>query len=137
VIARALSRRAVVTVAGGERATVELARRRGVRNRKGEVDVLARLPAHQRERAAACGDVEALLELVADAQPENRRDRLVEALRRLEVGDADPEMVDDVLALASATVVDGLGAVAVRVEEEGAVVVVVVLGPRAGSPSLA
>src|SRR5919106_1283281 len=48
VIARALSRRAVVTVAGGERATVELARRRGVRSRKGEVDVLARLPAHQR-----------------------------------------------------------------------------------------
>src|SRR5919106_3639819 len=74
VISRTLSRRAVVTVAGGERATVELARRRGVRNRKGEVDVLA---------------------------------------------------------LASATVVDGLGAVAVRVEEEGAVVVVVVLGPWA------
>src|ERR671918_561108 len=131
-IARALSRRAVVTVAGGERATVELARRRGVRNRKGEVDVLARLPAHQRERAAAGGDVEALLQLVPDAQPEDRRDRLVEALRRLEVGDADPEVVDDVLALARATVVDSLGAAAVRVEEEGAVVVVVVLGPRAG-----
>src|SRR5918999_3472028 len=68
---------------------------------------------------------------MGDAQPEDRRDRLVEPLRRLEVGDADPEVVDDVLALAGATVVDGLGAVAVRVEEKTAVVVLVVLGPRA------
>src|SRR5918996_2160411 len=131
VITPTLSRRAVVAVAGGERAAVELAHGRVVGNREGEVDVLARLPAHQRERTAPRRDVEALLQLVGDAQPEDRRDRLVERLRRLEIDDAHPEVVDDILALAGATVVDGLGAVSIRVEEEGAVVVVVVLGPRA------
>src|SRR5919106_3787402 len=75
VIAPALSRRAVVTVPGGERAAVELARSRVVGNGKGEMHVLARLPAHQRERTAPRRDVEA---------PEDRCDRLVEALRRLE-----------------------------------------------------
>jgi hypothetical protein len=43
-------------------------------------------------------------------------------------------MVDDVVARARATQVDGLGAVAVRVEQEGAVVVGAVPWPRPWLP---
>jgi hypothetical protein len=39
---------------------MELVHSRVVGNRKGDVDVLARLPAHQRERATARRDVKAL-----------------------------------------------------------------------------
>jgi hypothetical protein len=67
---------------------------------------------------------------VRNPQLEDGCDRLVEPLRRSEVGHADPEVVDDVLALARATVVDGLGAIAVRVEEEGAVVGLVIPRPE-------
>ncbi len=59
-----------------------------------------------------------------------RRDRLVEAPRGGDVGDADPEVVDPP-PHPHRPVVHGLGAVAVRVEQEGAVVVVPVLRPRA------
>ena len=58
-------------------------------------------------------------------------DRLVELRRRLDVGDADPEVVD-VAAVPERAVVDSLDAVPVRIEEEGAVVVVAVLRPQAG-----
>jgi hypothetical protein len=60
-----------------------------------------------------------------------RRDGLVEALRRGDVGDADPEVVDPA-ALSHRAVVHGFGAVPVRVEEERAVVVVAVLRAQAG-----
>jgi hypothetical protein len=60
-----------------------------------------------------------------------RRDQLVERLRGGEVADADPEVVDRA-AGAQRAVVDGLDARAVRVEQEGAVVVVAVLRPRPG-----
>ena len=53
-----------------------------------------------------------------------RRDRRVEALGRLEVGDADPQVVDAAgRHRARPLAVHGLGAVAVRVEQEAAVVV--------------
>jgi hypothetical protein len=58
-------------------------------------------------------------------------DGLVEALGRGHVGDADPEVVDDA-AGAHGPVVDRLGAAAVGVEQERAVVVRHVLGPRTG-----
>ena len=56
--------------------------------------------------------------------------RLVEVRRRLDVGDTDPDVVD-VAAVPQRTVMHGLDAVAVRIEQEGAVVVVAVLRPRA------
>ena len=60
------------------------------------------------------------------------RDELVEALRRFDIPNPDPEMVDGAVAARLVRMVDRLRAVGVRVEEEPAVVVVAVLGPRAG-----
>jgi hypothetical protein len=57
------------------------------------------------------------------------RDRLVEPLRRRDVGDADPEVVD-VDGRAQPAVAHRLDAVAVGIEQERAVVVVAVLGAR-------
>jgi hypothetical protein len=54
----------------------------------------------------------------------------VEPLRPPEVSDADPEVVDHVVAVARTAVVDGLRAVAVRVDQQGAVVLLVVLRPQ-------
>jgi hypothetical protein len=58
-------------------------------------------------------------------------DELVEALRRRDVGDADPEVVDGA-PFAQRAVVYGLGAVSVRVEQERPVVVAAVLRARPG-----
>src|SRR5207248_722516 len=69
-----------------------------------------------------------------DAQARDRRNRLVEAAGRFDVAHADPEVVDAVFALALASEIDGLRAVAVGIADEGAVVVGVVLRPRAGRP---
>jgi len=60
------------------------------------------------------------------------RDRLVEEARLGEVADADPEVVDPVLALARFVVMDGFEAVPVRVAHEGAVVGRRVLRARPG-----
>jgi hypothetical protein len=57
------------------------------------------------------------------------RDELVEAPGGGDVGDADPEVVD-VPRRADLAVMDGFRAVAVRIQEEAAEVVVAVLGPR-------
>jgi hypothetical protein len=51
-------------------------------------------------------------------------------------GHADPEMVGDVFAFAGTAVVDGLRAIAVRVEQEGAVVSAWYSGRGPGSPWL-
>jgi len=72
-----------------------------------------------------------IAELAADTEARGRPDRLVELRRRLDVGDTDPEMVD-VAAVSQRAVMDGLDAVPVGIEQEGAVVVVAVLRPRAG-----
>ncbi len=66
-----------------------------------------------------------------DLDADDRRDRLVEPSRRGEVGDPDPKVVDEVVAGARLSRVDRLGAVAVRVEQEGAVVAGGVLRPLA------
>ena len=71
--------------------------------------------------------------LASDAEAGRGPDELVEVRRGVEVADPDPEVVD-VPALAERSVVDGFGAVAVRVEQEGAVVVVAVLRPQARLP---
>jgi hypothetical protein len=57
--------------------------------------------------------VEAVGGAVAHSQADNGRDGLVEQPRLDEVADADPEVVDPVLAPARLAVVDGLDAVAV------------------------
>ena len=73
-------------------------------------------------------------ELASDVEARGRGDGLVEARRGLEVGDADPEVIDD-RSLAQRAVVHRFGAVAVRVEEERPVVVVAVLRTQPGAPS--
>jgi len=62
-----------------------------------------------------------------------RRDDLVEALRRRDVRDANPEMVDHA-AGAQRAVMHRLGTVPVGVEQEGAEVVVAILGTQARCP---
>src|SRR5437868_7039308 len=111
---------------------MELGHRRVVRHGKGQMDVLRGLAAYQGKGTVERGDVEALGSLARNSQAENRRDRFPEALRLRQIADADPEVVDHVVPLALATEVDGLGAVPVRVEQEAAVVVRVVLRPRPG-----
>ena len=56
------------------------------------------------------------------------RDRLVEALRRAQIRDADPQVVDDALALVAA--MNRLDAVAVWIEQERPVVLLAVLRPE-------
>jgi hypothetical protein len=69
--------------------------------------------------------------VVIQAEARMGRDGLVEALRRRDVGDPQPHMVDDAVR-PDGVVVDGLGAVSVGVEQEAAVVVAAVLGPKPG-----
>jgi transposase len=77
-----------------------------------------------RQIIVAAGEPHAPGLVVAQADPRVRRDRRVEALGRLEVGDADPQVVDAAGGhRARPLAVHGLGAVAVRVEQEAAVVV--------------
>jgi hypothetical protein len=97
------------------------------------VQVLGRRSGDEREGAALADELRARSAVVLEAEAGERGDRLVEALRGGDVGDADPEMVDAPV-LAQRAVMDGLGAVAVRVEQEPAVVVVAVLRPRAWPP---
>jgi hypothetical protein len=91
--------------------------------------VLGRRAPHERERAADADEVAAVGLVVPQREAGVRGDDLVEAARGGEVGDADPDVVD-VPGRADLAVVDGLRAVAVRIEQEAAVVVVAVLGPR-------
>ena len=62
-------------------------------------------PASDRERAADAGELRQLPGLSPDAEPRGRAHRLVEPRRRIDVGDADPEMVD--VAAARAPIRDG------------------------------
>src|SRR5439155_934272 len=90
--------------------------------------VLCRLACENRERAARTRELGTpLAPLVSEARM--RSDRLVEPLRSRQVCHANPQMVDEP-ADTERVVVHGLGAVAVRVEQEGAVVVRAVLGTR-------
>jgi hypothetical protein len=67
----------------------------------------------------------------AETEARVRRDRLVEAPRRIEVADADPKVVDAAVGHGGlGFAVERLDTVAVRVEKEAAVVVRVVTRPR-------
>src|SRR3954465_5268139 len=125
VIDRALTRRAVVLVARGERGGVERAHRGVLPGRQREVDVLRERPlvADEREAVIRAGQLHAAWLVVRQAQPGVRGDRRVEAPGGLRVADADPQVVDPAGRHgALALVVNRLDAVAVGVEQEGAVV---------------
>jgi hypothetical protein len=92
------------------------------------VRLLGRLARDQGEGAAVADELVAAGVVAPQAEAAEGRDRLVEAARRLEVCDPDPEVVDHA-GLTDVAVVHGLRAIAVRVEEERAVVVLAVLGP--------
>ena len=71
-------------------------RRRARRPGRRRVDVLRERPlvVDQREAVVRAGELHAPGLVVAQVDPGVRRDRRVEALGRLEVGDADPQVVD-------------------------------------------
>src|SRR6266536_1524894 len=73
------------------------------------------------------GELDAVGPLAAQAEATERRHQLVEPLRGREFGNADPEVVD-LPVLAGPAVMHRLRAVAVRVEQEPAVVIRPVLG---------
>ena len=135
VVDGALAGTAVVLVARGERGGVERPHGRVVLRREREVDVLRERPlvVDQREAEVLADHLDVVRLVHADPQPGVRGDRRVEALGRGGVADADPEVVDaavghGVLALR----VHRLRAVAIRVEQEAAVVVMAVDRARAG-----
>ena len=117
-------------MAGLGRGLVERVDRRVLGGRERHVEVLGRLARDEREGPGRAGELDVVLLVVPDVQPGVRGDRRVERARRRDVRDADPQVVDHPVA-AQVAVVDGLGAVAVRVEQERAVVVVAVLAARA------
>src|SRR5687768_9282094 len=124
VVDGSLAGGAVVAVAGRGGVAMEAVDRLVVRRREREMDVLGRaLAGDDREGSADARELRPVAELAADAETGRGPDRLVEARRGVDVGDADPEVVD-VPALAQRPVVDGLDAVPVRVQEKGAVAVV-------------
>ena len=126
VVDGALAGTPVVLVARGERGGVERAHGHVVLRREGDVDVLRKRPLVVDEREAGVGALELhVVRLVhAQLQPGVRGDRRVEALGRGEVTDADPEVVDAAVGhRLVAFRVHRLRAVAVRVEQEPAVVV--------------
>jgi hypothetical protein len=94
------------------------------------VKLLSGLARHEAEGAARPREVHSLGEHVGEAQSRVRSYRLVEAPRRRDVGDADPDMVD-AARLTHPAVMHRLCAVAVRVEKECSVVVLAVLRTRA------
>ena len=89
------------------------------------------MPATRENEPLSPGELGALGRVVPEPESGMGRNRLVELLRRRDVRDANPEVVDRA-TLPQRPVVHGLGAVAVRVEQEGAVVVLPVLRTRAG-----
>ena len=95
------------------------------------MQTLGRLADDDGEGAAGAGKLRTLARVVPEPKRRVLGNRQVEALRRRDVGNANPEVVDRAAA-ADRTVVDGLGAVPVRVEEEGPVVVAAVLWTRSG-----
>src|SRR5919205_4473287 len=125
-----LARPAVVAIAGLRRDAVELVDGGAVGRAEGEVDVLRRIALGDREGARGPAEADAVLELGRHPEPGRRRDRLVEALCGCEIADAEPQVIYDARPLRDEAVVDGLHAVAVRVEDEGAVVVLPVLRAR-------
>ena len=91
------------------------------------------LVAHEREGEVGAGELHSIGRVVRQAEPGVRRDRRVEAPRRLRIADAEPQVVDAAVGHGALPVaVDRLDAVAVRVEQEAAVVVGAVDRARPG-----
>src|SRR4051795_2642047 len=125
VVDRALARRAVVLVARRERGGVERAHRGVLARGEREVDGLRERPLvpDEREAVVRAGQLHAAGVVVCQAQPGVRGDRRVEAPGGLRVADAQPQVVDAPVGHGGlAVAVDRLDAVAVGVEQEGAVV---------------
>src|SRR5690242_4067618 len=94
VVDRPLARRAVVAVAGVEGGPVEGLDGLVLLGRKGHVQVLRGLAGDDGEGAVRADEGRLLLALVPKRETRLRRDGVVEALRRVDVGDADPDVVD-------------------------------------------
>ena len=128
----------VVLVAGGQRGGVECPDGGVLVRGECDVDVLGEraLVAHEREGEAGARELHAIRRVMREAQPGVWSDRRIEAPRDLGIAHTDPQVVDAAFRRGALAVVDdGLGAVAVRVEQEGAVVVGVVTGRSPGAPS--
>ena len=104
-------------------------RRLPIGGREGEVEVLGRRTSTI-EKVCPIPDLRATF-IALDRVGDDREDRLVEAGRVLERAGAEPEVVDDP-GVAALAVVDGFDAVARVIEDERAIVVGPVLGPRPG-----
>src|SRR5438874_4418737 len=99
-----LARRTVVAVARRDERSVELVHDRVVGGREGEVHVLGQRPVvvDDAERPVLAPEMPPFWPLAREDEAAEGTDGLVEALRGLEVGDPDPEMVDAVVAFARA-----------------------------------
>src|SRR5436190_21017727 len=93
------------------------------------VDVLGRRTGDERKRGTAAGETNAELVGPPRLEARPRRERLVETSRSLEVGNTNPDVIDR--SRPPLFVMYGFGAIAVRIEQEGAVVAGRVLRPRA------
>src|SRR6266511_4629113 len=121
---------AVVRIAGGESGPVKGVDRLVLRRRERNVKRFGRPAADDGEGTVSTRELRTIRSGASEAEAGVRRDLVVERLRCSYIGDADPEMVDP-SSRTQRTVVDGLDAVAVRVEEKGSVVILAVLRARA------
>src|SRR5205085_795188 len=128
---------AVVSVPGVDCRAMERIDRRIVGHREGDVRVLRHRPGDHGERAAGGRKLRAIRRIARKTEAGMARDELVEPLRRSDVRDANPQMVDVAAVRAHVVVVNGLGAVPVGVEQESAVVALAVLRTRTGSSVVA
>src|SRR5262245_42195566 len=132
----ALARRPVVAVAGGQSYPVELVHRRIVRSGDSDVEILGWLTRREPETAPAASEPDPILDLRPDTLAERIQHRLVEGSRGREIAHSDKDVVDHP-AVGLETVLDRLDVVAGRVEDERAVVSLVVAGTEPGSAVVA
>src|SRR5262245_34179510 len=94
VVLGTLAGRAVVAVPGGDCDAVELVHGRVVRRGEADVRVPRGLSRHEPENAAGDAEADDAFRLVSDPEAQRCQDRGIEALRRLEVVDAQGNVVD-------------------------------------------
>ena len=124
MVCGAFARRAVAGETGARRNPVNLIHRLTIGGREGDVQVLGHRPSvtYERERPPRPAELHSPIPVAAVTQAGVTRDEPVEGRGRLEVAHADPQVIYPT-ASTRVAVVDGLGAVAVGVEQERAVVV--------------